>query len=450
MSKKVTIDDIKKRFEKFNCTLLTNEYLGYKGKYEFICRKHEEYGVQSTFLRNLGRGSCCHYCAFDRQNFSRQVAYDDLKQMTESKDFIFVDAQYINNKRYIIYKCKKHIDKGEQKMLVGGMRSSKGNCPYCLNRHRTHHDFINEIHTISPDIEVLSNFVNTKSKIKCKCKICGHIWENDANNLLQGQGCRKCSNRENGLRCRHSQEWFNKEMANKQPNIEVLSAYVGMKEVVECQCRIDGNTWFATPDSLLNNKTGCPVCANRKTGERCRKSNDEFLRQLKIINPNILPMEEYSADHDKILCKCLVHDHFWYVTPNKILHRRTGCPKCALYHNENIIADILDRWGFEYTMQQRFPDCKDINTLPFDFYLNDYNVVIEYDGEQHYFPIFKSKYSDDQNINRLKYIQRHDEIKNQYCKDNNIILIRIPYWDNDDIEYILFDNFRKHNIIEEI
>ena len=42
------------------------------------------------------------------------------------------------------------------------------------------------------------------------------------------------------------------------------------------------------------------------------------------------------------------------------------------------------------------------------------------------------------------------EIKNQYCKDNNIFLIRIPYWDNDDIEYILFDNFVKNNIIKEI
>ncbi|MBS5619674.1 hypothetical protein [Eubacterium sp.] len=55
MSKKVTIEDIKERFEKFDCTLITKEYLGSRGKYEFICRKHKEYGIQSTFIRNLGR-----------------------------------------------------------------------------------------------------------------------------------------------------------------------------------------------------------------------------------------------------------------------------------------------------------------------------------------------------------------------------------------------------------
>ncbi|MCJ7965661.1 hypothetical protein MT487_01065 [Lachnospiraceae bacterium NSJ-171] len=450
MSKKVTIEDIKERFERFDCTLITKEYLGCRGKYEFICRKHKEYGIQSTFIKNLGRGCCCHYCAFERKNFSRQVPYDDLKKITESKGFIFVDAKYIDNKRYIIYKCKKHINKGEQKTIVTNMRRSKGNCPYCLNRYRTHDDFINEMNNINPNIEILSKFINTDSKIKCECRVCGHVWENDANNLLQGQGCKKCSSKKNGLKCRHSQEWFCTEMKNKQPNIEVLSEYVGIKEHIKCRCKIDENIWFTTPDSLLNNKTGCPICANRKNGERCRKTNDEFLRQLKIINPNILPMEEYNTNHEKMLCKCLVHNYQWYVSPNKILRRRTGCPKCASYHNENVIANILDKWGFEYTMQKRFSDCKDINTLPFDFYLNKYNTAIEYDGEQHYYPIFKTKYPLDENISRLEYVQKHDEIKNQYCKDNNIFLIRIPYWDNDDIEYILFDNFVKNNIIKEI
>jgi len=64
--------------------------------------------------------------------------------------------------------------------------------------------------------------------------------------------------------------------------------------------------------------------------------------------------------------------------------------------------------------------------------------------------IFKTKYLHNENINRLEYTQKHDTIKNQYCLDNNIILIRIPYWNNDDIEYILFDKFVKNNIIKEI
>ena len=101
-------------------------------------------------------------------------------------------------------------------------------------------------------------------------------------------------------------------------------------------------------------------------------------------------------------------------------------------------------------MQKRFPDCKDTNTLPFDFYIPKYNIVIEYDGEHHYMPIFPSKYTHGQNIDRLTYIQKHDKIKNDYCKSKNMYLIRIPYWERDNIEYILFDELVKANAIEKV
>lgn len=74
----------------------------------------------------------------------------------------------------------------------------------------------------------------------------------------------------------------------------------------------------------------------------------------------------------------------------------------------------------------RFPDCRDQKTLPFDFYLPGYNLIIEYDGRQHTDPnagwgdLKGGKYG-------YNYIHRHDLMKNQYCKDNNINLLRIPY-----------------------
>nr|DAV62701.1 MAG TPA: hypothetical protein [Caudoviricetes sp.] len=77
-------------------------------------------------------------------------------------------------------------------------------------------------------------------------------------------------------------------------------------------------------------------------------------------------------------------------------------------------------------------------------------MIKKFDKEYSTQYVPEMKYPLDENISRLEYVQKHDEIKNQYCKDNNIFLIRIPYWDNDDIEYILFDNFVKNNIIKEI
>jgi len=91
---------------------------------------------------------------------------------------------------------------------------------------------------------------------------------------------------------------------------------------------------------------------------------------------------------------------------------------------EKRIADYLKRKGIKYKYQKRYEDCRDKNTLPFDFYLPQYNTIIEFDGYQHYFEVKK--------FGSLKYTQHHDAIKNKYCSDNDINLLRIPYWELED------------------
>lgn len=75
----------------------------------------------------------------------------------------------------------------------------------------------------------------------------------------------------------------------------------------------------------------------------------------------------------------------------------------------------------------------------FDFAIIDNNekvtTLIEYDGRQHFEPI-----SDFGGEEGFKITQNNDSIKNKYCKNNNIPLLRIPYWDFDNIELIL-NNF---------
>lgn len=87
-----------------------------------------------------------------------------------------------------------------------------------------------------------------------------------------------------------------------------------------------------------------------------------------------------------------------------------------------------------YESQYKFPDCRDINPLPFDFYLPDYNTLIEADGEGHYIPIRRtSSMTIDDAIAQLKVIQNHDLIKTTYCNSNHIPLIRIPYWERNNL-----------------
>lgn len=92
---------------------------------------------------------------------------------------------------------------------------------------------------------------------------------------------------------------------------------------------------------------------------------------------------------------------------------------------EKRIAEYLKRKNIDFEYQKRYKDCRDINVLPFDFYLPKYNAIIEFDGYQHYYNV-------KQFGNSLEYTQYHDKIKTQYCATKNINLLRIPYWELED------------------
>lgn len=76
----------------------------------------------------------------------------------------------------------------------------------------------------------------------------------------------------------------------------------------------------------------------------------------------------------------------------------------------------------------------------FDFYLPDYNLMIEYDGEGHYKPIKYGGITDEEAERKLNKRQYYDQLKNEYCELNNINLLRIPYWNRENI-YEIIDNY---------
>ena len=133
------------------------------------------------------------------------------------------------------------------------------------------------------------------------------------------------------------------------------------------------------------------------------------------------------------------------------LSKCPGCPYCKKTFFESAIGDILDKWHINYETQKRFSDCKDKNPLPFDYYIEDFNIAIEYDGEFHYKPVmlgktltYKTAYENMINT------QKRDNIKDTYCQDHKINLIRIPFWDQIYMEDILFDKLVEYGaLIEE-
>jgi len=129
----------------------------------------------------------------------------------------------------------------------------------------------------------------------------------------------------------------------------------------------------------------------------------------------------------KCICKCGKEKE---VVAGDLLSGRTTSCGCRIESlGEEIVRKTLKELNIKFETQKVFQNCKNIRVLPFDFYLPDYNCCIEYDGKQHYVNGWES----------VSEIQKRDNIKNKYCQDNNIKLIRIPYWDKDKInkKYIL-------------
>ena len=103
--------------------------------------------------------------------------------------------------------------------------------------------------------------------------------------------------------------------------------------------------------------------------------------------------------------------------------------KYGFSRGENTIWNLLKQHTIKFEFQKRFSDCKDKNTLPFDFFIPKYNLCIEFQGSQHYDPGFyiRKKKSQEEGIKKYLIQKKHDEIKKNYCIQNNINFLEIKY-----------------------
>lgn len=102
---------------------------------------------------------------------------------------------------------------------------------------------------------------------------------------------------------------------------------------------------------------------------------------------------------------------------------------------EYYIKCFLDYNSINYIREKKFPKCRSNKNylLRFDFYLDDYNILIEYQGQHHFKPVNKGQRGKSVHKKTLE----NDQIKKQFCKDNNIQLLTINYWELKDIFSIL-------------
>ena len=338
---------------------------------------------------------------------------------------IEVIGKYSGAHTKILHKCK--IDGYEWECLPNNIIKGHG-CPKCSgNAKKTHEEYVEELHIKNPIIRVMERYSGARTKILHHCLKHDVYWKTYPETILNGSGCHLCMNEKIAEKNSMSHDEYINELKQINSNVVVLGEYVNMKTQILHKCLLHNYEWMTMPESTLQG-CGCPKCRSEKIAEKQQCTHEEYVQKLKEVNKNIIPIESYIKANTPILHQCLKDNHKWMATPANILYGY-GCPKCNESKGEKRISLLLDENNIEYECQKCFDDCKDIKPLPFDFYLPKLNKMIEYDGKQHYEPI---DFFGGQEY--WEYIQRHDEIKNQYCKDNNIQLLRIPYYKNVDEE----------------
>ena len=273
-----------------------------------------------------------------------------------------------------------------------------------MPRKKTPEEYLNECREKGLDLPI-EDYKGVNVKIKHKCKY-GHIYPQKPNGHLDGNGCPICSGNN-----KKTPEEYVKECKEKGYDLPIED-YINNNTKIKHKCS-KGHIYPQKPNSHLRGK-GCPKCKGKQT--KIPKEYYDICRN----NLYDVPIENYKSSSALLKFKCL-KGHIYSQRASSHLEGY-GCPICNESHGEKYIRNYLDEHHIKYELQKRFKDLKDKTYLSYDFYLLDYNTLIEYQGKQHYEEndFFGGK-------ERFKQQQKHDKIKREYAKDNGYKLLELKY-----------------------
>ena len=367
---------------------------------------------------------------------------------------IKVLGKYININTKIRFKCLIHdfeFDAFPQNMLRGHGCRKCGNEKQSKLQTKSHDQFVRDVRRINPDIEVIGQYVNMDTKVQVRCLLDDHIWDADPRKLYRGALCAVCSNHKvlNGVN----------DVGTTRPDLVMYFKYKdeatkytsGSEKIVDVICPKCGYEDQIRIGNLSRFGFACNGCYERKYGRKRVPYgywNRDTMQQY--LNDNycgylLLDVQIPSNDNCealKVFLKCPNEKHppYWAYWTN--ITSGYTCLLCyvedAMSKGERMAESVFKKYNYIYVPQKRFDDCRDKYTLPFDFYLPEYNLIVEIMGEQHEHPInyFGGKEKFDIQV-------RHDKIKRDYLTAHNIHILDIWYYEFNKMEELILNKIQQ-------
>lgn len=368
---------------------------------------------------NKGKRCKCSLCLTDRN----KNCYDDvrLSNMCNDIDITFLKRQ---NKKMFVSCNKTGL---EYSMDIGNfVKNPKCRCEECGNHTVWTEGRIKQ--EVEPDgYEFVSyNYDekgNKKPRINFLCPS-KNPYTVSIHRFIGGQRCH-CED------CTGNIKWTDQRIKDELSNHDLLyiSHYRNKLSEVIVTYKCDNET---ISESSLHNlmardwKCTCENCSGRVV---CTK--ERIVQELEKFNYTYI--NHYRDEKGKLIVDCLCDKgHRYSCRFHHFLYENVRCGQCNMKsHGETQIYNDFTSFGIKFIHEDIFEGCVYKDYLPFDFvvYDKDCNVIccIEYDWKQHYEPVRFGNQTQEDAEECFKNQQLRDKIKTDYCKNNNIPLVRVSY-----------------------
>jgi hypothetical protein len=427
-NKKYTIEEVREIVESKGYELLSEEYVNSHTKMNF--KDTGGYLYHNTLTAILG------YSNLNKFGKYNKYAIDNIKlYLLKNTDTKIIEESYICSNSNATFRCGcNNIFKRKFSNMI---QQKTFTCKTCGSGGRIKNiDLSNkEVNSIAKRHGLLlcGQYINTKVKSKYKDKN-GYLYSLTLDSVKK----EKCNFRKFGVTNDYTLEniknWI--KINNKYYSL-ISNSFSKYKDALEFRCDKDGcGEFFKTSvHSLVTDDYNCPYCSGRRVGiSNClHTKRPDLCEEFNILkNKKYSTKSLYYRSTKNIWWKCKVCEHEWKTSPNNRVRLHSGCPGCSSSNMERAIKHILIENNINHEAQKTFKGCKNKQALYFDFYIPLYNLAIEANGKQHYQAV---DFFGGQSV--FEEQKKKDQIKRDYCKNNNIKLIEIPYWDFDNIEEIL-------------
>ena len=359
----------------------------------------------------------------------------DRARKIHGKKYDYSKVEYINAHTKVTIICPKHNEFTQTPKHHVNDGYGCNLCGYEVGSKKqalSTKEFIRKARNIFGDYYDYTNtkYKSQRHKVEIICKKHGPFSQYPGNHIYHGKGCNECGLESASEKTRMNQEEFIKRCRDMHSDFYdyTNTIYKGAYETISISCPIHGQF-----NQTANNHIkgfGCAKCGAEKSLSKRRGNTKDFIKKAKELHDGRYDYSKViygESNREKVIIHCYEHGDFEQA-PSKHLSG-DGCPKCVFKH-EGRIARYLMKSDIVYREYA-------IGNKRYDFFLPEYNLLIERDGEQHYRDVDLFSGGDKDYLNKQK---KNDKLKTKLAKKEGFKIARIPYWLNKKEEEIEIEN----------